>query len=59
MALTDEEVKAYAKSLIEAHNNEYEFSLVYEDEELEDLEQADLEAIYGAMFEAKVEVRFD
>lgn len=59
MGLTEEEVNEHAKRLIELHNNEYEFSLVYEDEELEDLGQREWERIFEAMYEANVEVTFD
>lgn len=59
MALTEEEVNEHAKRLIELHNDEYEFSLVYEDEELEDLNEIEWERIFGAMYKAKVEVTFD
>lgn len=59
MALTDEEVQAHAKRLIELHNDAYEFSQVYEDEELEDFDQEDWEAVLKKMYEAKVEVSFD
>lgn len=59
MGLTEEEVNGHAKRLIELHNDEYEFSLVYEDEELEDLGQREWERIFEAMYEAKVEVTFD
>ncbi len=59
MALTEEEVKEYAKRVIEIHNEDYDFSLVYEDEELEDLGQREWERIFEAMYEAKVEVTFD
>lgn len=56
MALTLEEAQAHAKRIIEAQD--VEFSDIYEDYELEDLELADWELVYEQINSANVEVTF-
>ena len=58
MSMTDEERRGHAKRLIEMHNEEYEFCLVYEDEDLEDASDVDQRAILDLMYEAKLTVTF-
>lgn len=59
MALTRDEARAYAASLIEFHNEGYDFNLVYEDEELTNFLQEEQEAVYEEMLSAKISVSWD
>lgn len=54
--MNEAEVRAHAKRIIEAHNGEYEFCLVYEDDELDEATESDWRAIYDAMYAAQVTV---
>lgn len=56
--MTDNEIREHAKRLIEMHNEQYEFCLVYEDEDLEDATKDEWRAIHNAMYAAEVYVTF-
>lgn len=56
MALTKEQAQSHAARIIQAQD--VEFSDVYEDEELEDLDQADWELVYDEINSATVKVEF-
>lgn len=56
MALSDVEVRAHAARLIVEHNTEFEFCLVYEDEDLAEATQDDWKAVHAAMYAATVTV---
>lgn len=58
MNMTEEEKREWAIRLIEHHNDEYEYCLVYEDEELAYIDEEDQRDIYRLMYEAKVDVYF-
>lgn len=56
----DEQTKReHAKRLIEWHNDEYEFCLVYEDEQLEDASHEDQRAIHNLMYSARLNIYWD
>lgn len=57
--MTEDEKKAHAMRLLEALKDNYEYCYVYEDEELEDADEADWLDIYEYMFEAKVTYTFE
>ena len=52
----ENEIRNHAKRLIEVHNEEYEFCLVYEDEDLEDVTEDEWQAIHDAMYAARITV---
>ena len=54
--MTKDEIRAHAERLILEHNAEYEYCLVYEDEELEDATEDEMRAIHGAMYKARLGV---
>lgn len=56
VTLSEAEVRAHAARLIAEHNTEFEFCLVYEDEDLEEASEADWKAIHAAMYAATVTV---
>lgn len=58
-ALSEQEIQDAAEELILAHNEDYEFSLVYEDEEYSEVSEEDQEKIYRKMLAAKVTVIWD
>jgi hypothetical protein len=57
--MTEEEIRAHAARLIAYHNDQYEFSLVYEDDELEEVSHEDQIAILDAIHDATVTVSFE
>jgi hypothetical protein len=61
MAISKEDARLWAERLIQIHNDEYEYSFVYEDEELveEFPDEADQIAILDAMYEANLKVEWD
>jgi hypothetical protein len=54
--MTQDEIRGHAARLILEHNAEYEFCLVYEDEELEDATEDEWRAIHATMYTAGLEV---
>lgn len=54
--MNEEEVRAHAKRLIEAHNEEFEFCLVYEDDELDAASEDELRAVHDAMYAARLTI---
>ena len=57
--MTEDEKKAHALRLVELHNNEYEYSSVYEDEELEDIDEDDWVDIHKYMYAVKITYTFE
>lgn len=57
--MTEQEIQEAARHLIELHNDEYEFCLVYEDEEYCELDHETQQKIHDAMYSAKVTVTFE
>jgi hypothetical protein len=57
--MTETEIRAQAERLILEHNAEYEFCLVYEDEDLEGATEDEWRAVHDAMYRAQVEVTWD
>ena len=56
--MTPEERRKHAERLIQLNHLDPEFSLVYEDEDLEDASEEDLRAIHDLMNRAKITVTF-
>lgn len=56
--LSEVEVRAHAARLIAEHNTEFEFCLVYEDEDLSEATEADWKAVHAAMYAAIVKVEW-
>lgn len=61
MAISKEDARRWAETLIQVHNDEYEYSLVYEDEDIQEEfpDEADQLAILEAMYEADLKVVWD
>lgn len=59
LTLTREEIRDHARRIITEHNGDYSYSLVYEDEELEERTDDDMLAVHDAMNKAQVRVTWD
>lgn len=61
MAISKEDARRWAEALIQVHNDEYEYSLVYEDEDIQEAfpDEADQLAILDAMYKADLKVVWD
>lgn len=57
--MTEQEIQDAAEELILAHNDEYEFSLVYEADEFSEASEEDQKKIYAKMYAAKLTVIWD
>lgn len=57
--MDQQEIRAHAERIIEMHNEEYEFCLVYEDDELEDASEVEWHQILDAMYAAHLAVTWD
>lgn len=57
--MTEQEIQEAARHLIQLHNDEYEFSLVYEDEEYWKLDPSTQRKILDAMYAAKITITFE
>lgn len=57
--MTQDEINEAAKSLLLVHNDMYDFGMVNEDEDCEDLPYEDQRAIFDAMYAAKITITFD
>ena len=57
--MDEDEVREHAERLIYVHNDSYEFSNVYEDEDLEDASEEDWRRIFHKMHEAKIEITWE
>lgn len=61
MTISEEDARRWAETLIRVHNEDYEYSLVYEDEELREEfpNEEDQLAILEAMYVANLKVEWD
>ena len=57
--MNEQEIQDAAEELIIAHNDEYEFSLVYENDEFSEASEEDQKKIYAKMYAAKLAVSWD
>jgi hypothetical protein len=59
LTLTRDEIRDHARRIITDHNVDYSYSLVYEDDELEERTDDDMLAVHDAMNKARVHVTWD
>lgn len=59
LTLTPAEIRDHARRIITEHNGDYSYSLVYEDEELEERTDDDMLAVHDAMNKARVHVTWE
>lgn len=59
--MTDEEAKKWAERFLRLHNSEFEFDLIYEDDDFteEFPDDADWRKVRDFMYQAKLEVSWD